>query len=548
MTPVKAERILQVIEAFARRFIPAIGDPAIGLKQYGRPQKTLVIPPVGRASRGAAETQDTGGGAVTVLAVEEFGILRALQALARGRRRVRLEPWLYRLILRNDMGLIGHQILDHVHMRQGRDLDFALHLVNRLQAGQRILAVDIHGAGAANSLPAGSAEGQRAVHPVLDMDQRIQHHRPAFVQIDFETVPARIVIIIRRPAINTQDAVVLRLGRRRVVLAGIDPGMPGECQLDHDVEEQVVYYILLYAAGSVARLSAYVKARNQKGGDLVMQSITVNDIAVPALGFGTWQMTGDECRRAVEYAIACGYRHIDTAQVYNNERDVGEALNNTSTPRDRLFVTTKAWRDRLHDGDLQASLDESLQRLQCDYVDLLLVHWPVDDVPFDETMRALEDVRQKGKSRLIGVSNFTVAQMRQCVENLGANLATNQVEYHPYIDQTPVLDYLRGHNMVLTAYAPLARGQVLRDPVITESAEKYGKTPGQVTLRWLIEQEGVIAIPKAASKAHIEANLDIVDFQLDAADTNAINTLAREDGRLINPGFAPEWDTASGTA
>jgi diketogulonate reductase-like aldo/keto reductase len=201
--------------------------------------------------------------------------------------------------------------------------------------------------------------------------------------------------------------------------------------------------------------------------------------------------------------------------------------------------------DRVGKGALQKSLDQSLSKLGTGHVDLLLIHWPVTDVPFHEQCQALTDVQIHGKTRHIGVSNFNVAQLKEVVETIGAPIVTNQVEYHPYLSQKPVLDYLRAHDMFLTAYSPIARGKVGNDPVLIALGRKYGKTPAQIALRWLIQQDDVAAIPKAANPDHLKANLDIFDFILEESEMSQIHALARPDGRMIKPDWSPEWDKAA---
>ncbi len=275
-----------------------------------------------------------------------------------------------------------------------------------------------------------------------------------------------------------------------------------------------------------------------------MKFIEVNNIKVPALGFGTWQATDEECVKAVEMALEHGYRHIDTAQIYKNEEAVGQGIKNSPVDRKDMFLTTKIWMDQVGDGDLQASVEESLKKLGTDYVDMLLIHWPVEDVDFSETMKALSQVQEQGKTRLIGVSNFTVAQMKTVKEEIGANIVNNQVEYHPYLDQTPVLDYIRAHEMFMTAYSPIARGKVLDDKVLQEIAETHSKDVTQIVLHWLVMQDRVCAIPKSATEKHIKSNFDIFDFELSADETARINALQSDNGRLINPEWAPNWDLA----
>lgn len=273
-----------------------------------------------------------------------------------------------------------------------------------------------------------------------------------------------------------------------------------------------------------------------------MMHITHKDFKIPALGYGTWQLREQECLTGVQKALEIGYRHIDTAQIYENEEFVGAAIKNSGVERKDVFLTTKIWMSNVRDGALQKSLDGSLKKLKTDYVDLLLIHWPVKEIPFTEQMAALQKVQKDGRAKLIGVSNFTVAQMTEVVETLGVDLATNQVEYHPFLSQSAVYDYMMDHGMFLTAYSPLARGKINDEKDLQSLAHKYGKTVGQIALRWLVQQEGVAAIPKAASEKHMRENFNIFDFTLDEMDMKIIHGLAREGGRLINPDWAPKWD------
>ena len=257
---------------------------------------------------------------------------------------------------------------------------------------------------------------------------------------------------------------------------------------------------------------------------------------MPALGFGTWPMRGIECAQSVGLALEAGYRHIDTAQFYQNEDAVGDAVRGSGVAREDIFLTTKVWTDRVANGVLQKSVDESLKKLKTDYVDLLLIHWPTDRVPFAEQMAALREVQKADKAKLISVSNFSVAQMKEVREDIGAPIAANQVEYHPFLSQKPVLEYARSHEMFVTAYAPLARGQVNDDPVIKEIADKHGKTPAQVTLRWLVQQSGVAAIPKAAGEKRIKENFDIFDFALNDDDMAEIFALGLKNQSIFSRG------------
>lgn len=263
---------------------------------------------------------------------------------------------------------------------------------------------------------------------------------------------------------------------------------------------------------------------------------------VPSLGFGTWKLYGEACTKAVELALDIGYRHIDTAQIYENESEVGTALQNASIRREDIFLTTKVWMSNVGRKTFASSVEESLRKLKTDYVDLLLIHWPVFDVPLKEQVESLKAVQDSGKAKLIGVSNYPVAMMRETLEDYGVKIANNQVEYHPFLSQKPVLDFARTHDLFMTAYSPLARGAVAGNPTLKKIGEKYGKNEGQITLRWLIQQPGVAAIPKAASAHNIRNNMNIHDFTLSDEEMNDIFALARPDGRLINPDWAPQWD------
>lgn len=273
--------------------------------------------------------------------------------------------------------------------------------------------------------------------------------------------------------------------------------------------------------------------------------ITLDNRKIPALGFGTWQLKGDDCLRSVIKAIDIGYRHIDTAQIYENEEQVGSAIVQSGIQREELFLTTKVWMSNLGEKLFRASVEESLRKLRTDHVDMLLIHWPVTDVPLAEQMKSLRAVQESGMARMIGLSNFTVPQMREVVEDMGIRVMNNQVEYHPFLSQKPVLDYVRAHDMFLTAYSPLARGKVREEKTLMQIAEKHGKNTGQIALRWLLQQDRVAAIPKASSEENMRGNFDIFDFVLDADEMQQISMLTRKASRLINPDWAPRWDQAA---
>jgi 2,5-diketo-D-gluconate reductase B len=272
-----------------------------------------------------------------------------------------------------------------------------------------------------------------------------------------------------------------------------------------------------------------------------MLFIDIPDDRVPALGFGTWQLSGRDARTAVADALDIGYRHIDTAQMYENEAEVGQGLRDADVDRDAVFLTTKVAMDNYEYRKLIASADESLRKLKTDYVDLLLLHWPSDEVELEETLDALQQVQHDGKTRHIGVSNFTPSLLRRALE-IAPGLVNNQVEYHPHLSQEKVLDVVREHGLFLTAYSPIARGTVLDEDVVQEIAEAHDKSPAQVVLRWHLQQDRVAAIPKASSAEHRKANFDVFDFELSDDEMDRIHGLATENGRMIDPEWGPDWE------
>lgn len=266
--------------------------------------------------------------------------------------------------------------------------------------------------------------------------------------------------------------------------------------------------------------------------------IQIGDGKIPALGFGTYQITGEACKNAVADAIAIGYRHIDTAQMYDNEEAVGRGIKASGKDREDLFITTKVWYTDLEKNKVLQNTAESQRKLQTDYIDLLLIHWPAKDILLEETLDAMMQLKDHGKIRHIGVSNFTLPLLQKAI-NI-ATIVCNQVEHHPYLDQTPILDFVRAHNMFLTSYCPVAKGRVMEDETLKEIGNKYKKTPIQITLRWLLQLEKVAAIPKASKHEHRAQNFDIFDFELTEADMQNISAL-QGDNRLINPSWAPQW-------
>lgn len=278
-----------------------------------------------------------------------------------------------------------------------------------------------------------------------------------------------------------------------------------------------------------------------------MQTIVkANGADIPALGFGTFRMPGNEVLEIVPQALRLGFRHVDTAQIYGNEAEVGTALQQSGVARSDIFLTTKVWVDKYARGSFAASVEESLKKLKTDYVDLLLLHWPGSPVPLAEQVEGLNAVRDAGKVRHIGISNFNTSQMNEAARLSKAPLVTNQVEYHPYLDQTKVLDDARRLGMSITAYYAMANGKVPKDPLLQDIASRHNKTAAQVVLRWLIQQQGVVTLSKTATASRLQENFDVFDFNLTEGEMKAIHGLARPDGRIVNPeGLAPVWDEAA---
>lgn len=272
-----------------------------------------------------------------------------------------------------------------------------------------------------------------------------------------------------------------------------------------------------------------------------MQFVEAKDAKIPAIGLGTWELRGRTCARLVEQALRLGYRHIDTAQIYENEREVGEALRASGVPRNEVFITTKVWTSHFAPHDLERSTRESLNRLRLAEVDLLLLHWPNPRVPLSETLGALAHVRKLGMARHIGVSNFTVAMTEEAIDKCPAPLVCNQVEYHPYLDQTKVREACARHDLALVAYSPVAKGRVRQDEVLARIGRAHGKSAAQACLRWLIQQN-VSAIPRTSRLERLSENIEVFDFELSAAEMAEISAMGRRDGRLTDFGFSPNWD------
>ena len=256
-----------------------------------------------------------------------------------------------------------------------------------------------------------------------------------------------------------------------------------------------------------------------------MEHQTIKGEKVPTLGLGTWRLSGEECRRTVERALALGYRHIDTAQMYRNEDEVGKGMQSSGVNREEVFLTTKVWPSDFSYGRVIETTRGSLKRLRTDRVDLLLMHWPSRGVPLEETLGAMRELQEEGSVRHIGVSNFPPSMVEDAVRH--AEIFCNQVEYHLHEAQDELLEQARDMDYLLTAYRPLFKGAILNDETLQEIGDAHGKTPAQVALRWLIQQEKVAAIPKATSEDHLKSNFDVFDFELSEEEMKRLFGLSR---------------------
>ena len=272
---------------------------------------------------------------------------------------------------------------------------------------------------------------------------------------------------------------------------------------------------------------------------------TAGQANIPVLGLGTWQSTGQDCVDVVSQALKMGYEHIDTAQAYGNEKEVGQGIKQSGVSRDKFFLTTKIFPDdmKFEPEKLIAAAKRSLADLDTDYVDLLLLHWPDDRVPLSETIPALCELQKQGLTRHIGVSNFNIANIIEAEKYADVPIVVNQVEFHPFIKQKTLQTFLNNHHILLEAYSPLARGDVFDNEIIKEIADKHNVTPAQISLAWILADKHRIAIPKTANPDHLQGNLDAINVQLSADDIEKISSLARADGRKIkHPDYSPEWD------
>ncbi len=257
----------------------------------------------------------------------------------------------------------------------------------------------------------------------------------------------------------------------------------------------------------------------------MQQYVTVQGEQVPAIGFGTWQIQGKACFEAVLDALSVGYRHVDTAAMYGNEREVGRALRESATAREEIFLTTKIWPDDFAPADAPRAAEACLSRLDVNYVDLLLLHWPSSRIPVRETLSALRPLKEQGRIRHLGLSNYAPEQVKEAAAEV--SIFCNQIPFDPYHDPSALLDQARAMDYLLTAYSPLGRGRVVSDPTLEEVGRHHEKSPAQVALRWLIQHDKVAAIPKAADADRRRSNFDLFDFELSAEEMRQIATLAK---------------------
>ena len=270
-------------------------------------------------------------------------------------------------------------------------------------------------------------------------------------------------------------------------------------------------------------------------------SVEAGGVRIPIVGLGTWDLRGSICARMVEAAIKLGYRHIDTASMYGNEEAVGEGLRASGIKREEVFVTTKVWQSDLAPRDFEHSTRESLAKLKLPYVDLLLIHWPNPSIPLLGTIGALCKMKREGLARHVGVSNFTVALVAEAVRHATEPLACNQIECHPFLDQSKVIAASRKAGMAVTAYSPIARGRAKGDAVLARIGKAYGKSAAQVCLRYLVQQD-IVVIPRTSNASRLAENFALFDFALSAAEMKEIAALANRSSRIVDWSGSPRWD------
>jgi len=257
--------------------------------------------------------------------------------------------------------------------------------------------------------------------------------------------------------------------------------------------------------------------------------------SMPALGFGTYELTGQTCVQAVTKALGVGYRHIDTALMYGNHREIGQAIKNSGIQREELFITSKVWRDSLQRQNVINACNLALKELACEYLDMYLIHWPNNEVPIEETLGAMQELKEQGLTKAIGISNFGINHLKDALAT-GIQLSNNQVEFHPSLYQKELREFCSQNNIVLTAYSPLGRGEDLNLKIIQNLAKKYSKSSAQVVLNWILIK-GVSVIPKASNPEYIQDNFNALKWDLAPEDVALVDQLDQQN-RIVNPGFS----------
>jgi 2,5-diketo-D-gluconate reductase B len=272
-------------------------------------------------------------------------------------------------------------------------------------------------------------------------------------------------------------------------------------------------------------------------------SIEANGAKIPLIGLGTWDLRGRACARTVEQALRLGYRHVDTAEMYDNEREVGEGLHASGVKRNDIFVTTKIWPSHFAPRELERAARDCLVRLRLSEVDLLLLHWPNPQIPLAETLGALCKVKRDGLARNIGISNFTVALIEDAVRFATEPLVCDQVECHPFLDQSKVIAACRQHGMAVVAYSPIARGNAKNDKLLARIGAAHKKTAAQICLRYLVQQE-IVVIPRTSKLERLSENAALFDFTLSKREMTEIAALAHRDGRIVDWSYSgsAKWD------
>ena len=272
-----------------------------------------------------------------------------------------------------------------------------------------------------------------------------------------------------------------------------------------------------------------------------MQTVDANGAKIPAIGLGTWQLNGAVGTRITQQALRLGYRHLDCALIYGNENEIGEGLHASGVKREEVFITTKVPHTELAPSALERAVKQSLKNLRVSDVNLLLVHWPNPAIPLAETMGAMSKMKTEGYTRHIGISNFTVELIEQAVKLSSEPIVTNQIEWHPYLDETKVKAACAKHGIAVTAYCPIARGRLGDDQVLARIGKAHGKSAAQVSLRWLVQQ-GAVVIPRTSKVERLSENMAIFDFALTDAEMAEVGALAKSAGRVVSVGWAPRWD------